>query len=138
MDGVDTVALYDAGSSYMTSAVAPASGKGDANQLTLSFQGEVYVFDSVYPKKVCCVSRFDSANVNANVGMSVNANTSASSSGLNARASKVVSQKPDNKKNSGVANGITTMNGHPTLDLVPVKEAKSPWLGKNTYMYKIK
>ncbi|KAL2515067.1 Tify domain [Forsythia ovata] len=59
----------------MTSAVALASGKGGADQLTLSFQGEVYGFDYVSLEKVCCVSRFDSANVNANA--------SASSSGFN-------------------------------------------------------
>ncbi|KAL2460379.1 GATA transcription factor 24 [Abeliophyllum distichum] len=55
MDGVDAVALYDAGSSDMTSTIAPASGEGDADQLTLSFQGEVYVFDSVSPEKVQAV-----------------------------------------------------------------------------------
>ncbi|KAL2453131.1 Arogenate dehydratase/prephenate dehydratase 6 [Abeliophyllum distichum] len=84
-----------------------------------------------------CVSRFDSANVNANA-------SAAASGGFNAGAgpvggarydwqsscailaSKVVSQQPDNEKSGGVADGITAVNGHPTLDLVPVKEAKSP------------
>ncbi|XP_022896904.1 GATA transcription factor 24-like isoform X3 [Olea europaea var. sylvestris] len=51
MDAVDTVALYEAGSTDMTSAVAPASVEGGPDQLTLSFQGEVYVFDSVSPEK---------------------------------------------------------------------------------------
>lgn len=55
MDAVDTVALYEAGSTDMTSAVAPASVEGGPDQLTLSFQGEVYVFDSVSPEKVCFV-----------------------------------------------------------------------------------
>ncbi|XP_022896902.1 GATA transcription factor 24-like isoform X1 [Olea europaea var. sylvestris] len=53
MDAVDTVALYEAGSTDMTSAVAPASVEGGPDQLTLSFQGEVYVFDSVSPEKIC-------------------------------------------------------------------------------------
>lgn len=48
---LDTVALY-AGPSDMPPQVAPASGDGAADQLTLSFQGEVYVFDSVSPEKV--------------------------------------------------------------------------------------
>ncbi|CAA2988334.1 GATA transcription factor 24-like [Olea europaea subsp. europaea] len=55
MDAVDTVALYEAGSTDMTSAVAPASVEGGPDQLTLSFQGEVYVFDSVSPEKVQAV-----------------------------------------------------------------------------------
>ncbi|CAI9765402.1 unnamed protein product [Fraxinus pennsylvanica] len=55
MDGVDAVVLYDAGSSDMTSAVAPVGGEGGSDQLTLSFQGEVYVFDSVSPEKVQAV-----------------------------------------------------------------------------------
>ncbi|CAA2965151.1 GATA transcription factor 24-like [Olea europaea subsp. europaea] len=55
MVGVDAVALYDAGSSDMTPAVAPVSGESGADQLTLSFQGEVYVFDCVSPEKVQAV-----------------------------------------------------------------------------------
>ncbi|KAK6141931.1 hypothetical protein DH2020_024328 [Rehmannia glutinosa] len=86
-----------------------------------------------------CVSRYD-ANVNAN------SNTSAAqTSGLNfgsgqvgrARhewqsacailASKVVSQQQDTEKSNGGADGIAAVNGHPTLDLVPVKDqSKSP------------
>lgn len=51
MGGVDGVvaphALYVPGSE-----IPPASGGGGADQLTLSFQGEVYVFDAVSPEKV--------------------------------------------------------------------------------------
>lgn len=35
----------------------PVTG-GNSNQLTLLFQGEVYVFDSVTPEKVFFVSKF--------------------------------------------------------------------------------
>ncbi|KAJ7968313.1 GATA transcription factor [Quillaja saponaria] len=42
--------LYVPGSDY-----PPQAGNGDADQLTLSFQGEVYVFDSVSPEKVQAV-----------------------------------------------------------------------------------
>ncbi|CAA0807373.1 GATA transcription factor 24 [Striga hermonthica] len=35
--------------------VAPSAGEGGADQLSLSFQGEVYVFDSVTPEKVQAV-----------------------------------------------------------------------------------
>lgn len=52
MNGVDVVsprALYAPGGSEIVAA--PAAG-GGADQLTLSFQGEVYVFDAVSPEKV--------------------------------------------------------------------------------------
>ncbi|KAI3445799.1 hypothetical protein Pfo_002464 [Paulownia fortunei] len=39
----------------MAPPVPPAAGEGGADQLTLSFQGEVYVFDSVSPEKVQAV-----------------------------------------------------------------------------------
>lgn len=48
--GVQDVApnsLYVPGSDY-----PPVAGNGGADQLTLSFQGEVYVFDAVSPDKV--------------------------------------------------------------------------------------
>ncbi|XP_051134462.1 arogenate dehydratase 1-like [Andrographis paniculata] len=42
-------------------------------------------------------------------------------------ASKVVSQQQDTEKSGGGADGISAVNGHPTLDLVPVKdESNSP------------
>ncbi|GER55576.1 GATA transcription factor [Striga asiatica] len=41
--------------SDMAHPVPPAAGEGGADQLTLSFQGEVYVFDSVTPEKVQAV-----------------------------------------------------------------------------------
>lgn len=56
--GVQEVAansMYVPGSEY-----PPVTGNGGADQLTLSFQGEVYVFDAVSPDKVrvfssrCC------------------------------------------------------------------------------------
>uniref|UniRef100_A0A5B7ANI1 Putative GATA transcription factor 24 n=1 Tax=Davidia involucrata TaxID=16924 RepID=A0A5B7ANI1_DAVIN len=53
MNGVDSVhphALYVPGSE-----IPPAVGGGGADQLTLSFQGEVYVFDAVSPEKVQAV-----------------------------------------------------------------------------------
>ncbi|KAM7470596.1 hypothetical protein LguiA_008779 [Lonicera macranthoides] len=54
MGGVDGVvaphALYVPGSE-----IPPAAGGGGADQLTLSFQGEVYVFDAVSPEKVQAV-----------------------------------------------------------------------------------
>ncbi|XP_075477408.1 GATA transcription factor 24-like isoform X2 [Primulina tabacum] len=55
MDGVEVVgphALYDSG---LAPVVASAGGDVGADQLTLSFQGEVYVFDSVTPEKVQAV-----------------------------------------------------------------------------------
>ncbi|GER42090.1 GATA transcription factor [Striga asiatica] len=39
----------------MDPAAPPDAGEGGADQLTLSFQGEVYVFDSVSPEKVQAV-----------------------------------------------------------------------------------
>ncbi|KAL6545823.1 hypothetical protein OROGR_009697 [Orobanche gracilis] len=45
----DSHALY---ASDVDPPVAPAGGDGGANQLSLSFQGDVYVFDSVTPEKV--------------------------------------------------------------------------------------
>lgn len=48
VEGVGQHALYVPGSEIVP---APAGG-GGADQLTLSFQGEVYVFDSVSPEKV--------------------------------------------------------------------------------------
>ncbi|KAL0369565.1 UNVERIFIED_CONTAM: Arogenate dehydratase 3, chloroplastic [Sesamum angustifolium] len=86
-----------------------------------------------------CVSRFDAANVNANSSPSA-AQTSGSNlcSGHVGRArhewqsacailaSKVVSQQQDTEK-SGGADGVSAVNGHPTLDLVPVKgQSNSP------------
>ncbi|KAL0460091.1 UNVERIFIED_CONTAM: Arogenate dehydratase/prephenate dehydratase 6, chloroplastic [Sesamum latifolium] len=86
-----------------------------------------------------CVSRFDAANVNANSSSSA-AQTSGSNLGSGhvgrARhewqsacailASKVVSQQQDTEK-SGGADGVSAVNGHPTLDLVPVKgQSNSP------------
>ncbi|KAF5936924.1 hypothetical protein HYC85_024430 [Camellia sinensis] len=50
VDGVHPHALYVPGSE-----IPPAVGGGGADQLTLSFQGEVYVFDAVSPEKVQAV-----------------------------------------------------------------------------------
>ncbi|XP_028076068.1 GATA transcription factor 28-like [Camellia sinensis] len=50
VDGVHPHALYVPGSE-----IAPAAAGGGADQLTLSFQGEVYVFDAVSPDKVQAV-----------------------------------------------------------------------------------
>lgn len=53
MNGVEVVhpnALYVPGSEF-----PPAAGGGGSDQLTLSFQGEVYVFDAVSPDKVQAV-----------------------------------------------------------------------------------
>ncbi|GMQ01476.1 hypothetical protein CsSME_00048107 [Camellia sinensis var. sinensis] len=47
VDGVHPHALYVPGSE-----IPPAVGGGGADQLTLSFQGEVYVFDAVSPEKM--------------------------------------------------------------------------------------
>ena len=47
-DGADhPLALY-----VPESEIPPATGVGGADQLSLSFQGEVYVFDAVSPEKV--------------------------------------------------------------------------------------
>ncbi|KAL2558102.1 Arogenate dehydratase 4 [Forsythia ovata] len=88
----------------MHSAIAPASGEGDADQLTMSFQ-EKSMFSLPCPLRR---ARYDWQSSYAIL------------------ASKVVLQQLDNKKNGGVADGITAVNGYPTLDLVPVMEAKSP------------
>ncbi|KAK2983176.1 hypothetical protein RJ640_018521 [Escallonia rubra] len=50
VDGVASHALYVPGAE-----IAPAASGGGADQLTLSFQGEVYVFDAVSPEKVQAV-----------------------------------------------------------------------------------
>ncbi|CAK9178127.1 unnamed protein product [Ilex paraguariensis] len=50
VDGVGHHALY-----VPSTEVPPPAGGGGADQLTLSFQGEVYVFDSVSPEKVQAV-----------------------------------------------------------------------------------
>ncbi|KAK3000387.1 hypothetical protein RJ639_022342 [Escallonia herrerae] len=50
VDGVASHALYVPGAE-----IAPTAGGGGADQLTLSFQGEVYVFDAVSPEKVQAV-----------------------------------------------------------------------------------
>lgn len=53
MNGVDPHALYVPPVSVSdVTPVATGGGGGGADQLTLSFQGEVYVFDSVLPEKV--------------------------------------------------------------------------------------
>nr|GMD04775.1 GATA transcription factor 24-like [Ipomoea batatas] len=52
VDGVSPRALYAPGGSEIV--VHPTAG-GGADQLTLSFQGEVYVFDAVSPEKVQAV-----------------------------------------------------------------------------------
>ncbi|KAL0387109.1 UNVERIFIED_CONTAM: GATA transcription factor 24 [Sesamum radiatum] len=51
-DGVGSHALCG---SDMAPVVAAAAGEGGPDQLTLSFQGEVFVFDSVSPEKVQAV-----------------------------------------------------------------------------------
>ncbi|KAL3515473.1 hypothetical protein ACH5RR_022375 [Cinchona calisaya] len=58
MDGVEGVGphgLYVPGSEIAPAPAAAAGGGGGSDQLTLSFQGEVYVFDSVSPEKVQAV-----------------------------------------------------------------------------------
>ncbi|XP_047250917.1 GATA transcription factor 20-like [Capsicum annuum] len=47
VEGVSHNALYGP-----PSEIVPTAGSGASDQLTLSFQGEVYVFDSVSPEKV--------------------------------------------------------------------------------------
>lgn len=49
-DGLHPHAFYTTGSE-----VVPVADNGGVNQLTLSFQGEVYVFDSITPEKVQAV-----------------------------------------------------------------------------------
>ncbi|KAM3291302.1 GATA transcription factor 28 [Capsicum chinense] len=50
VEGVSHNALYGP-----PSEIVPTAGSGASDQLTLSFQGEVYVFDSVSPEKVQAV-----------------------------------------------------------------------------------
>ncbi|KAL3617326.1 GATA transcription factor 24 [Castilleja foliolosa] len=52
VEAIGPHALY---ASDMAPPEEPAAGEGGADQLTLSFQGEVYVFDSVSPEKVQAV-----------------------------------------------------------------------------------
>ncbi|KAI3461325.1 hypothetical protein Pfo_017988 [Paulownia fortunei] len=86
-----------------------------------------------------CVSRYDSVNANANSYSSAaptpGSNTGAGHVGRARHewqsacailASKVVSQQQDTEKSGGGADGVSAVNGHPTLDLVPVKESNSP------------
>ncbi|KAL0412657.1 UNVERIFIED_CONTAM: GATA transcription factor 24 [Sesamum radiatum] len=51
----DAVGSHALCGSDMAPAVAAAAGEGGPDQLTLSFQGEVFVFDSVSPEKVQAV-----------------------------------------------------------------------------------
>lgn len=85
-----------------------------------------------------CVSRFDSANVNTNSGGgSVSVGFGAGQGNVGRfrhewqsacaiLASKVVSQQQDTEKSGGNADGISAVNGHPTLDIVPVKDDCNP------------
>lgn len=52
MNGVDGVGPHGLYVSSSEIPHAPTGGGGGTDQLTLSFQGEVYVFDSVSPEKV--------------------------------------------------------------------------------------
>lgn len=58
LEAVEAVGSHALYASDMAPPVAPAAGDGGADQLTLSFQGEVYVFDSVSPEKVFFASIF--------------------------------------------------------------------------------
>ncbi|KAK4482685.1 hypothetical protein RD792_009852 [Penstemon davidsonii] len=81
-----------------------------------------------------CVSRYDSTDVNtnsnpANVGSGhVGRARHDWQSTCAILASKVVSsEQQDTEKSNGGAEGISAVNGHPTLDLVPVnKQSSSP------------
>ncbi|KAI3448225.1 hypothetical protein Pfo_004890 [Paulownia fortunei] len=55
MEAVEAVGSHALYGSDMAPAVPSAAGEGGSDQLTLSFQGEVYVFDSVSPEKVQAV-----------------------------------------------------------------------------------
>ncbi|PIN10888.1 Prephenate dehydratase [Handroanthus impetiginosus] len=110
---------------------------------TASPRGIVLTHHRVGPAQLViqCVSRFDSTKVNANA----NCNSGGvPTSGLNSGsghvgrtrhewqsacailASKVVSQQQDTEKSGSSADGISAVNGHPTLDLVPVKDQSNP------------
>lgn len=78
-----------------------------------------------------CVSRFDSANVNSTAAQTGAVNHGSGHVGRARHewqsscailASKVVSQQQDTEKSGGGADGVTVVNGHPTLGLVPVKD----------------
>ncbi|KAK4396763.1 Arogenate dehydratase/prephenate dehydratase 6, chloroplastic [Sesamum angolense] len=87
---------------------------------------------------VRCVSRYDSANVDSSSGGATAMTGHNFGAGNVGRArhewqsacailaSKVVSQQQDTEKSSGGADGISAVNGHPTLDLVPVNKSNSP------------
>ncbi|XP_073286585.1 arogenate dehydratase 1-like [Primulina huaijiensis] len=78
-----------------------------------------------------CVSRFDSSNPNSTAA-SIQTGSSFGA-GLVGRsrfewqsycailASKVMSLDPDTEKSNGSGDSIAAVNGHPTLDLVPIK-----------------
>ncbi|XP_073274567.1 arogenate dehydratase 3-like [Primulina huaijiensis] len=90
-----------------------------------------------------CASRFDSASVNPS-----NPNSSAANpqtvggfnfnasghvgrrhewqSSCSILASKVVSLQKDGEKSGGGADGKSSVNGHPTLELVPASDLKAP------------
>lgn len=83
---------------------------------------------------VQCASRFDSINAGAAVNTSsassnasvvghVGASRADWQSSCAILASKVVSQQQDVQKSGGDAGAITTVNGHSTLDLVPVESS---------------
>ncbi|KAG8387534.1 hypothetical protein BUALT_Bualt02G0031000 [Buddleja alternifolia] len=76
-----------------------------------------------------CVARHDSANANTSAAATSGSNTGSGQVGRGRHewqsacailASKVVSQQQDTEKSG--ADAISAVNGHPTLDLVPVKD----------------
>ncbi|THG14508.1 arogenate dehydratase/prephenate dehydratase 6, chloroplastic-like [Camellia sinensis] len=80
---------------------------------------------------VQCVYRFDSANAAANSANSnfcggVGCNRADWQSSCAILASKVVSQQQDTTVKSGNADNITAVNGHQTLDLVPIENLPKP------------
>ncbi|KAK6138439.1 hypothetical protein DH2020_027814 [Rehmannia glutinosa] len=80
-----------------------------------------------------CVSRYESANSSAaapTTGFNIGAGHVGGAryewqSACAILASKVVSQQQDTEKSGGGADGLSNVNGHPTLDLVPIKESNS-------------
>lgn len=79
-----------------------------------------------------CVYRFDSPNLNpnGNFGTQIGATRSDWQSSCAILASKVVSQQQDTEKSGGGGGGggdaITTVNGHDSLDLVPIDKIPKP------------
>ncbi|XP_052185578.1 arogenate dehydratase 1-like [Diospyros lotus] len=106
-------------------SLSPSPGVSLKSVFGTSFTNRAYRV-SPSPLVVQCVSRSDSANTHFNIGSGGGGSARADwQSSCAILASKVVSQKQDTEK-SGDSDSITAVNGHKTLDLVPIDNLPKP------------